>query len=32
MLFTADCSEIENEIDKLKLGKSTGPFSIPINL
>ena len=32
MLFPADCSEIENEIEKLKLGKSTGPFSIPINL
>jgi hypothetical protein len=32
MLFPADCSEIENEIDKLKLGKSTGLFSIPINL
>jgi hypothetical protein len=32
MLFPADCSKIENEIEKLKLGKSTGPFSIPINL
>ena len=26
------CNEIENEISHLKLGKATGPFSIPINI
>ena len=26
------CNEIENEISHLKVGKATGPFSIPINI
>ena len=32
MLFPTDRYEIENLIMNLKLGKSTGPFSVPINL